>query len=208
MRTKIRILIVDDHAIVRTGLAQAIHLQRDMCVVGESSNGGEALQIYRALLPDVVTMDYKLSNTDGVEVTAALRKEFPEAKVLLLSIYESQECIWRAVQAGVTGYCSKAVETSEIIGAIRQVAAGTPSFPPRLADKLNDRRPEDSLSPREQEVLREIVAGKCNKEIMDSLHLSQSTVKHHVEQVFAKLRVHDRLQAVTAAIQRGLVQLD
>lgn len=208
MKAKIRILIVDDHAIVRTGLAQAIHLQRDMCVVGEASNGPEALDLYRRLLPDVVTMDYKLSNSDGVAVTAALREEFPDAKVLLLSIYESQEYVWRAVQAGVTGYCPKSVETCEIIGAIRKVAAGQPGFPPGIEEKLKARRPEESLSPRELEVLREIVAGKCNKEIMDSLNLSQSTVKHHVERIFAKLRVYDRSQAVTAAIQRGFVQLD
>lgn len=208
MKSKTRILIVDDHAIVRAGLAQAIHLQRDLCVVGEASDGAEALACYRRLLPDVVTMDYRLSNSDGVAATVALREEFPEARVLLLSIYESQECIWRAVQAGVSGYCSKAVEVGEIIEAIRKVASGQPGFSPGLEEKLRARRPEDSLSPRELEVLREIVAGKCNKEIMDSLNLSQSTVKHHVERIFAKLRVYDRSQAITAAIQRGVVQLD
>ena len=208
MKAKIRILIVDDHAMVRMGLGQAIQLERDMCVAGEAANGFQALELYRHLLPDVVTMDYKLPGNDGVEVTTALRKEFPDARVLLLSVYESQECVWRAVQAGVTGYCSKAVETRDVIAAIRQVAAGHVSFSHGLAEKLNSRRPQDSLTARELEVLQQIVAGKSNKEIMDSLNMSQSTVKRHIERSFAKLQVNDRSQAITVAIKRGWVQLD
>jgi DNA-binding NarL/FixJ family response regulator len=208
MKAKIRILIVDDHAMVRMGLGQAIQLERDMCVAGEAANGVQALELYRHLLPDVVTMDYRLPGHDGVAVTTALRKEFPDARVLLLSVYENQECVWRAVQAGVIGYCSKTAETSEVISAIRQVAIGQASFSHGLAEKLNLRKSSESLTIREQQVLQQVVAGLCNKEIMESLNMSQSTVKRHLERIFAKLHVNDRSQAIAVSIQRGLVQLD
>lgn len=204
----LRVLIVDDHAMVRLALAQAIQQQPDLTLVGEAENGARALELFRQLRPDVVTMDFKLPDCTGDQVTAALRAEFPDARVVLLSILETQESIWRATAAGALGYVSKSVEIDEVIAAVRTVAAGDRHYSPGLAGKLAARRDSESLSPREQEVLAQIVAGASNKEIMAALHMSQSTVKHHLERIFAKLGVNDRTQAVTAAVQRGIVLLD
>jgi DNA-binding NarL/FixJ family response regulator len=179
-----------------------------MCVAGEAANGFQALELYGQVLPDVVTMDYNLPEHDGVAATKALRDKFPDARVLMLSVYQGQEFVWRAFQAGVVGYCPKAAETREVINAIRQVADGQSSFSPSILEKLKSRRPQDSLTARELEVVQQIVAGKSNKEIMDSLNISQSTVKRHIERSFVKLRVHDRSQAISVAIKSGLVQLD
>ena len=208
MKSKTRILIVDDHAMVRLGLAQAIERQSDLVLVGEAGNGAQALQLYRKLEPDVVTMDFKLPGPDGVESTAAIRAEFPQARVLLLSIYEGAEDIWRATQAGATGYVSKSVEIDEVIAAIRCVANGESYFSTGLSEKLATRHPDDTLTQRELEVLHQIVAGRSNKEIMSALNMSQSTVKHHIERMFAKLDVADRTQATAVAVQRGIVHLD
>lgn len=204
----LRVLIVDDHSMVRLALAQAIQQQPDLTLVGEAENGARALELYRQLRPDLVTMDYKLPDCTGDEATAALRAEFPDARIVLLSILETQESIWRATEAGALGYVSKSVEIDEVIAALRAVAAGENYYSHGLADKLAARRSSEGLSPRELEVLTQIVAGASNKEIMAALHMSQSTVKHHLERIFAKLGVNDRTQAVTAAVQRGIVLLD
>lgn len=208
MMSKIRILIVDDHAMVRLGLAQAIERQRDLVLVAEAGNGAQALQLYRQHQPDVVTMDFKLPGPNGIESTSAIRAEFPDARVLLLSIYEGAEDIWRATQAGAIGYVSKSVEIDEVIRAIRCVADGKAYFSAGLAEKLATRHPDDTLTQRELEVLQQIVAGRSNKEIMTALNMSQSTVKHHIERTFAKLGVADRTQATAVAVQRGVVHLD
>ena len=208
MKSKIRILIVDDHAMMRFALAKAIERQRDLDLAGEVGNGAEALQFYRKHRPDVVTMDFKLPGMNGIESTAALRAEFPDAKVLLLSIYEGTEDIWRATQAGATGYVSKSVEIKEVLQAIRCIADGTQYFSAGLAEKLAARQAAKTLTSRELAVMRDLVAGRSNKEIMDSLNVSQSTVKHFIAKIFAKLQVLDRAQAITTAIQRGIVHID
>ncbi len=205
---KTRILIVDDHAMVRLGLAQAIRQQPDMCVVGEAANGREAIRLANELHPDVVTMDYKLPGQDGVAVIRELRLQCPSARILLLSIYETQESVWRAMDAGAAGYCSKAVEIEEMITAIRGISAGREYLSPGLSAKLRNRQQEESLSGRELDVLQRLAKGESNKEIMNSLALSQSTVKHHLERIFTKLGVSDRTQAIAAAIRRGIIELD
>jgi two-component system NarL family response regulator len=207
MNAKIRILIVDDHSMVRLALAQAIERNSDLCLVGEAANGNDALSLYRELRPDVVTMDFKLPDRDGDEVIAAIRAEFPDVKAVLLSIFEDAESIWRATQAGALGYVSKAAEIDELVAAIRQVAGGTPYYSAGLAEKLAQRSEQEDLTPRELEVLHHLVSGRSNKEIVNEMRLSISTVKHHLENIFIKLKVCDRTQAVTVALQRGIVRL-
>lgn len=208
MKSPIRILIVDDHAMVRLALSQAIERNADMCLVGEAANGDKAVSLYRNLRPDVVTMDFKLPDRDGDEVITELRAEFPDAKVVLLSIFENPESIWRATEAGALGYVSKAAEIDEVVTAIRHVASGKPYYSAGLAEKLAQRRKQENFSSRELAVLELLVAGRSNKEIVADLQMSISTVKHHLEKIFTKLGVNDRTQAATAAMQRGIVRLD
>jgi DNA-binding NarL/FixJ family response regulator len=208
MKENIRILIVDDHGMMRFALSQGIELQPDFTLVEEAENATQALEFYRQHQPDVVTMDYKLPGMNGVECTALLRKEFPAAKVLLLSIYEGIEDIWRAMQAGVAGYVSKAAKIDEVMIAIREIAGGNTYFSAGLAEKLAGRQDEQTLSPQELNVLREIVAGRSAKEISTLLDLKESTVRFYLSNTYAKLGILDRAQAITTAIQRGIIHLD
>lgn len=208
MSTAIRILIVDDHAMVRLALTEAIKQHEDLELVGQAENGSRAIKLYRKLLPDVVTMDFNLPDRDGAEVIADIRAEFPEARIVLLSIYENQESLWRATKAGALGCVSKAVEIDEMIVAIRAVAQGKAYYSEGLENKLAEHRSQEELTPRQVEVLKMIVAGRSNKEIAEDLAMAASTVKHHIEHVFTKLGVKDRTQAATEAIQRGIVRLN
>ncbi len=208
MKSTIRILIVDDHAMVRLALSQAIERYTDLCLVGEATNGDNAVSLYRNLRPDVVTMDFKLPDRNGDEIIAQIRAEFPDARVVLLSIFENPESIWRATEAGALGYVSKAAEIDEVVTAIRRVADGKSYFSAGLAEKLTHRHKQENFSRRELAVLDLLVAGRSNKEIVTDLQMSISTVKHHLEKIFAKLGVNDRTQAATAAVQRGIIRLD
>ena len=208
MKHKTRILIVDDHALVRFSLKQAIQGQADLVLAAEAANGVEALERYRKHLPDVVTMDYQLPGENGIEITHKLRTEFPDARILLLSIYDGSEDVWRAMQAGASGYVSKSVEIEEILRAIRCVSHGESYFSEGLAEKLASRNPKDTLTPRELDILREIALGNPNKLIVDKLKIAPSTVKRHIEGIFAKLHVYDRTQAASVALQRGIIHLD
>ena len=149
MKSPIRILIVDDHAMVRFALSESIQRNSDMSLVGEAENGDEAVSLYRNLRPDVVTMDFKLPDRDGDQIITEIRAEFPDAKVVLLSISENPESIWRATEAGALGYVSKAAEIEEVVTAIRHVACGKPFYSAGLAEKLDARRNQESLSHRE-----------------------------------------------------------
>lgn len=208
MTSPIRILIVDDHSMVRLALSQAIGRNADMVLVGEAENGDKAVSLYRSLRPDVVTMDYKLPDRDGDKITAEIRAEFPEARVVLLSIFENPESIWRATEAGALGYVSKAAEIDEVVAAIRQVAGGKPYHSAGIREKLAQCLKQEKLSTRELDVLELVVAGRSNKEIVSELRVSLSTVKHHLESIFSKLGVQDRTQATITAVQRGLIRLD
>lgn len=207
MKPPIRILIVDDHAMVRFALTEAIQRHSDLTLVGEAQNGRSAVALYRKLRPDVVTMDFKLPDQDGDQVVAEIRAEFPEARVVLLSIFENSESIWRATQAGVLGYVSKAAKVAEVIQAIRSIAVGKTYFSSGLEEKLAARQRQESLTPRELAVLELVAAGHSNKEIAAALNLSLSTVKLHLQNIFSKLGAQDRTQATAAAFQRGIVRL-
>ena len=208
MKPPIRILIVDDHAMVRFALTEAIQRHSDLTLVGEAQNGRSAVALYRKLRPDVVTMDFKLPDQDGDQVVAEIRAEFPEARVVLLSIFENSESIWRATQAGVLSYVSKAAKVAEVIQAIRSIAVGKTYFSSGLEEKLAARQRQENLTPRELAVLELVAAGHSNKEIAATLNLSLSTVKLHLQNIFSKLGAQDRTQATAAAFQRGIVRLD
>jgi DNA-binding NarL/FixJ family response regulator len=205
--TPARILIVDDHAMVRLALAEAINRCGDLRLVGEAETGAKAVELYRKLLPDAVTVDYQLPDQEGDEVIAAIKSEFPAARILMLSIFETEECVYRAIRAGALGYASKGCEIEEMIAAIRAVARGEAYFSDGLEKRLNERLDREGLSPRELDVLNHLVAGLSNKEIGAALDMAGSTVKHHLERIFAKLDAKDRTQAVTIAVQRGIVRI-
>jgi len=208
MKRKIRVLIVDDHAMMRLGLVEAIAGERDLALVGEAANGRQCLDLYRKHQPDVVTMDFRLPGADGAESTANLRAEFPDARVVVLSVFEGEEDIWRAVEAGAMGYVSKSAEVEEVLEAVRCVVSGKTYFPAPIATKLASRRTRGALTPREHQVLHHIVAGLSNKEIAATLHMSEATVKLHISNTLAKLHVADRTQAAIVAVQRGIIHLD
>jgi DNA-binding NarL/FixJ family response regulator len=204
----IRILIVDDHPIVREGLAALIERRADMTVVGEAGTGEAAIAQFRALQPDVTLMDLRMPELGGVAAITAIRQEFPAARIIILTTYDGDEDIYRGLQAGARAYLLKDAPREELLDAIRAVHAGQTRIPPAVAAKLAERMmggPE--LTAREVEVLAQIVAGASNKEIGTALGISEGTVKAHVNSILGKLGVTDRTQAVTTAIQRGIVHL-
>lgn len=208
MSSTIRVMVVDDNSLLRLGVTEAVNGETDLKAVGEAENGAQALEVYRELQPDVVTMDYQMPGGNGIESTREIVAEFPEAKVILLSVFEGEEDIWNAVQAGAKGYLSKTGEIEEVLDAIREVADGGTYFPAAIARKLAQREERDSLTPREMEVLRCIVEGNSNKEIMSRLTISEGTVKLHVSRVLEKLEAADRTQAAIKAIRQGIVHLE
>lgn len=204
----IRVLIADDHFVVRAGLGTVINAEPDMTVVAEAVNGKQAFEMYRTSRPDVVLMDLRMPEMNGVEAIAAIRKEFPDSRIIVLTTYDGDEDIYRALQAGARAYILKDMVGDELLDAIRAVHAGQRRIPPAVAARLAERMPRSELTPRELEVLRLIVKGKSNKEIAAALFVTEGTVKIHVNNLLSKLGVSDRTQAVTAALQRGIVHLD
>lgn len=205
---KISLLVVDDHLIFRLGLIQSIQSEPDMTVVGEAATGPQAVQMYQQLRPDIVMMDLRLPMMDGVETTAAICQKFPDARIIVLTTYEGHEDIYRALQAGACAYLVKSVLRDELVRAIRTVHSGRSYLPNEVAVRLAQRQASPDLSARELEILELIVKGGSNKEIGAKLHIAEVTVKVHVRHLLGKLKVSDRTQAVTAAIQRGIVHLD
>ena len=203
----LRVLVVDDHPVVRHGLVALIDHQADMEVVGEAGNGREAVERYAATRPDVVLMDVRMPELDGVEAIVAIRVADVQARVIVLSTYDGDEDIYRGLRAGAMGYLLKDVPSSELLGAIRAVAAGHKRIPPDVAAKLAERMTSPELTARELEVLRLVVEGLSNKEIGAALAIAEGTVRAHLNSVFGKLDAQDRTQAATIAIRRGLVRL-
>lgn len=208
MKKRARILIVDDHVMIRLGLVEAINGEADFKVVGQAGNSDEALAIYPQCHPEVVVMDFQMPGADGASATGRLLALHPNVKVLLHSMYEGEEDIWRSVEAGARGYVSKSSDVEELLSALRHLVNGDTYFPPAIAAKLNARRKRHSLSPRELQVLKEIVAGRSNKEIISSLNISEATVKMHIANMLTKLGVLDRTQAAIEAVRQGIIHLD
>jgi DNA-binding NarL/FixJ family response regulator len=208
LERKFRLMLVDDHSVIRMGLAGSLNLEADMAVVAEAGKGGEAIELFRKHKPDVVLMDFRLPDMTGVEATAKICHDFPDARVLMLSVHEGEEDVHSAIQAGALGYVQKSIGWKELLAAIRAVAAGERYLPPDLAARLSEHLRREPLSERELEVLRLIVRGQSNKEIGVSLNISDVTVKRHITHILEKLGVQDRTQAAIAAIQRGIVHLD
>jgi len=200
---------VDDNALLRRGLMETISIEPGLQVVGAAANGPEALALYRQLQPDVVTMDYQMPGEDGVATTQKIIAEFPAARVILLSVFDSDEDIWRAVRAGVKGYLTKKTgEVGVVLEAIRAVAAGETYFPPAIARKLERRSRREDLTEREMSVLKLLAAGLNNQEMADTLGLSLPTIKFHIQNIRQKLQAVDRTQAVVKAYQQGILHLE
>ena len=201
----IRVLIVEDHNVVRQGLVALLNVVEGLEVVGEAADGVEAIAEYRKSRPDITLVDLRLPKLSGVEVIQRIRMEAPHARLIVLTTYDGDEDIYRALKAGAKGYLLKGMTTQELIATIREVHAGRAHIPPAIAEKLAERMGTEDLTPREAEVLEQIVNGKSNKEIATELAISEATVKTHINSLLSKLGVTDRTQAATAAIRRGIV---
>lgn len=204
---RLRILVVDDHFMIRMGLVSAISRERDMKVVGEARNGGEALTLFEKLRPDVTFMDGRLPDLHGVDVARRILQAHPEARIIIVSIDDTAEDIHRAMEAGARGFLPKASEKHEMVAGIRAVAAGEKFLPVECARKLAQRNLLVTLSEREMEVLRLVAQGKSNKVIASELGMGDATVKTHLSHVLMKLGAPDRTRAVTLAMERGLLRM-
>lgn len=208
MRDPMRILIAEDHAVVRDGLAAVLKFEPDMSVVGLAKNGSEAVRQFRELKPDVVLMDLAMPELDGVGAILAIRGEFPDARILVLTTYDNDESVFRALENGAQGYLLKDCSTADLLAAIRKINAGGTHVSERAAARLAERAMAGGpLSPREIEVLRWIAEGKSNKEIAALLFISEGTVKTHVLSIHEKLGAGDRTEAVVTAIKRGILRV-
>lgn len=204
----IRILVVDDHFMVRMGLSASLNAETDMEVVAEAGNGEDALSAYRTLRPNLVLMDVRLPQMSGAESVAAMVREFPDACVLMLSTHSGEDEIYRSLAAGARGYILKSAMREELLRAIRQVHGGKRYLDPAVAPILAERLVHRPLTGREIEVLRMVAKGMGNKEIASALSIAEVTVKLHVSHVLEKLNVKDRTEAATAALKRGIISLD
>jgi DNA-binding NarL/FixJ family response regulator len=204
----VRILCADDHPLVRKGIASILNNEPDMHLVGEASNGREAVEKFRELHPDVVLMDLRMPEMDGIEATRQIRRDVPDAKIIALTSYDGDQDIYRAIEAGVRGYILKEMVHTKVIQAIRTVQAGKRLMPPEVAERLSEYFPQVALTPREVEVLNLVARGMANKEIAHQLGTASGTVKMHVQNILAKLGASDRTHAVTIALERGILHLD
>lgn len=203
----IRILIADDHSVVREGLVSLVKRKADMTVVAEASNGREAVELWKEHRPDVTLLDLRMPELDGVGAIKAIRELDENARILVLTTYDGDEDIYRAIKTGAKGYLLKDTARAALMDSIRRVNSGETCIPATLAAKLAERVSGEALSGREIEVLKRIAAGKSNKEIGAELFISEGTVKTHVKSIFSKLDVVSRTEAVAAATRRGLIQL-
>lgn len=206
-KERIRILVADDHGVVREGLVSLIKRKADMAVVGEAGNGREAVDLWKEHRPDVTLLDLRMPELDGVGAIKEIRALDEDAHIVVLTTFDGDEDIYRAIRAGAKAYLLKDTAREALMDCIRRVHAGETCIPPMLAAKLAERVSGEALSEREIEVLQRIAAGKSNKEIGSELFISEGTVKSHVKSIFAKLNVISRTEAVATATRRGLIRL-
>jgi DNA-binding NarL/FixJ family response regulator len=204
---KTRILVADDHFIVRIGLVALVDTEPDMEVVAEAADGVQAVESYFKFKPDLVLMDLRMPLKSGIEATIEIRRDDPEARVLMLTTFDGDEDIHRAVEAGARGYVLKSATGAALIPALRAVAAGERWIPEDVASRLAAREMFGALTPREVQVLQHLAKGLANKEIADVLNISDHTAKDHLKSILGKLKVVDRTEAVTTALQRGIIHL-
>jgi len=205
---QIRIMIVEDHFVVRVGLKAIINSQPDMVTVAEAGNGRQAIEAFEQHLPDVTLMDLRIPGLNGIGAITEIIGKFPRARIIVLSTYAGDENIFRAFQAGARAYFLKDVKGQDLVDAIRAVHAGQRRLPQELASQLAERLPRTALSSREMEILTMIAKGKANKEIGAELRISEGTVRVHASNLFAKLGCSDRAQAVSEAFRRGIIDVD
>lgn len=203
----IRILAVDDHALVRTGIATLVNAQLDMKLIAEASNGQEAVESFRVHRPDVTLMDLQMPGFNGIEAVDSILREFHDARIIVLTTYTGDVQVLQALKAGARGYILKGHVHRELLEAIRAVYAGQKRIPPDIAAELAQHAAEDELTTREIEVLRLIAAGNSNKLVADQLSIGEVTVKSHVANILSKLGANDRVHAVTIALKRGIIGL-
>jgi DNA-binding NarL/FixJ family response regulator len=203
----IRILTVDDHQLLREGIAAVLEPQEDMTLVAQASNGREAIEIFRRLRPDVTLMDLRMPDMSGIEAITAIRAEFPDARIVVLTTYAGDAQAAAALKAGAAGYMLKNLVRKELIDTIRTVHAGKRRIPPEIATEIAEHVADDELTDRELEVLRRVAAGKSNKLIAAELAISEGTVKTHMKSILPKLDASDRTHAVMIALKRGILDL-
>src|SRR5512137_1139783 len=204
---KIRILIADDHYIVRMGLVAIVNTEADMEVVAEAADGAQAIELFAKCRPDLALLDTRMPVKDGIQATIDIRKRFPDASIVMLTAFDGDADIRRAFAAGVKGYVLKSSTGEDLIPALRAVFAGEQWVPAEIATRLAALRTFEELTPREVEVLQHLAKGMANKQIAEALHITEYTVKDHLKNILAKLRVADRTEAVTVALRRGIIHL-
>jgi DNA-binding NarL/FixJ family response regulator len=205
--TPIRIFSIDDHPLMREGIAAIIRNESDMLLVAEASNGREAIQGFREHRPDVTLMDLRLPDISGIDAMVAIRTEFPDARIIMLTTFEGDVEIRRALQAGAAGYMLKTMPRKQLVDMVRRVHAGKKHIPPEIAAHLAEHLGDESLSKREVDVLQKIAGGNRNGDIAELLFISEETVKGHVKHIMEKLGASDRTEAVAIGIRRGIIQL-
>jgi len=204
---KIRILTVDDHPLLHEGVATVIRNQSDMVLIAEATNGQQAIQRFRENMPDITLMDLRLPDMSGIDAIIAIRSEFPEARVIVLTTFAGDVEIQRALEAGARAYVLKSMPPKDLVEVIRQVHAGKKRIPPEIAAHLAEHYSDEALTAREIEVLQQIAAGNRNRDIAQKLFIAEETVKVHIKHIMDKLGAADRTQAVAIGVRRGIIQL-